>query len=93
MFIVKKTSIIYALCISVLIFSCKRKWTENDRTEFISGCMNGGAVSDMGKEKAREYCQCMLEKIIAKYPNRRDANYIRYDTSLAALATECSKHR
>jgi hypothetical protein len=80
------------ILVTVSIFiSCKTKWSDKDRSEFISGCMQGGAVTDMGKEKAKNYCQCMLEKIIVKYPDRRDAHFMRYDTSLARLAIECSK--
>lgn len=92
MFPVRPALNFFVVVIFLLLFSCERKWTDKDRSEFISGCMHGGAVSDMGEERAKSYCKCMLEKIVVKYPNRQDANYIRYDTTLAMLAAECSKH-
>ena len=84
---------IFVVLFFVFLFSCKGNWTEKDKSEFTSGCMHGGAVSDMGEERAKAYCQCMLEKIIVKYPNSKDAKYLVYDTSLATLARECSKQR
>lgn len=74
----------------VLLFSCKRKWTEKDRSEFVSGCLSK-AVIDLGQDKAKPYCNCLLQKIVAKYPNANDAKYIRYDTTVKQLAKECLK--
>jgi hypothetical protein len=80
--------------IFILIFflpSCKRGWTEKDRAEFLSACTKG-ATQDMGPDKARQYCNCMLEKIVSRYPNALDAKYLKYDTALARMARDCSKH-
>jgi hypothetical protein len=82
---------IFLTVFSCLLYSCKRKWTEKDRSEFTAGCLNGGALKDMGEEKARNYCKCMLDKIVERYPNRNDARFIRYDTTIQKLAAECSK--
>ena len=68
--------------------SCDRKWTEKDKSEFVGGCMSRQA-GELGAEKAKSYCQCLLEKVVQKYPNAYDAPYIKYDTALKKLATDC----
>jgi hypothetical protein len=71
-------------------FSCKRKWTEKNKTDFVSGCMSR-QVKEMGIEKARTYCSCLIEKVVQKYPNANDARYIQYDSSISRLAKDCLK--
>jgi hypothetical protein len=75
-----------------LCFSCKRKWTETDKSEFLGGCLKT-AVKDMGEEKAKPYCSCLLQKIVEKYPNANDAAYIRYDSTNIQLAKDCLKRQ
>jgi hypothetical protein len=70
------------------LFSCKRKWTDKDKNDFYSGCMNG-AVSNKEVTDPKSYCNCLLEKVVAKYPNANDAKYIRYDSSVRRLAKDC----
>src|SRR5689334_13379143 len=54
---------IFLLLISFFLFSCHSRWTEKNRSEFLSSCI-AGATKDMGATKAKAYCQCMLEKIV-----------------------------
>ena len=79
---------IMALLFVVTCFSCKRKWSENDKSEFLGGCLKA-AIRDMGEEKAKPYCNCLLKKIVDKYPNANDAAYIRYDSTNRQLAKDC----
>lgn len=72
------------------LMACKRKWTEKEKTEFVAGCMKG-AVRDMGEEKARLYCDCLLKKLVIRYPNANDVQYLKYDTAIVQLARECLK--
>lgn len=73
-----------------MVSACKRKWTEKDRSEFLSGCLSG-ATRDMDAVRARTYCHCMLEKLIKRYPDARQARYVRYDTAVVRLSKECLK--
>jgi hypothetical protein len=78
------------LVLALCVFSCKRKWTEKNKSDFVSGCLNK-QVKEMGIEKARAYCSCLIEKVIVKYPNANDARYIQYDSAIIRLAKECLK--
>lgn len=79
----------FVLILALAAFmSCGREWTVKDKSEFVSGCLSK-AVIDVGQEKAKTYCHCLLEKVVAKYPNAKDAKYIRYDTSVRQLARAC----
>jgi hypothetical protein len=46
-------------------------------------------VAELGSENAKPYCQCLLDKVVQKYPNAYDAPYIKYDTAIKKLASEC----
>jgi hypothetical protein len=80
----------FCLLCFLLLASCKRKWTQADTSEFLSGCMQG-SVKDMGAEKAAKYCACLVEKVVARYPNAADARYIRYDTAIIRISKDCLK--
>lgn len=43
-------------------------WDSTNRYEFINECMQGVKVKDMAEAKAYEYCNCMLYKLEAKFP-------------------------
>ena len=81
---------ILLLLLLPLAYSCKRKWTDKNKSEFVSGCMST-AVRDknIGDSLARPYCNCLLEKIMEKYPDANDAQYIRYDTAAVRLSRDC----
>jgi hypothetical protein len=83
---------IISIFIMVSFISCKRKWTPDDKTEFIGGCLKG-ALKDMKEEKAKPYCKCLLDKVVAKYPNAKDAAYLKYDSTVVQLAKECLKQQ
>ncbi len=82
---------IIAVLILVVSFpSCKRKWTDTDRREFLSGCMgNASKDSLIGTRFAKTYCECLVESTEAKYPNANDVKYIRYDTAARQLGIQC----
>lgn len=76
--------------IVLICFSCKRKWTEKDKSEFVSACL-ATAVKDsnIGERSAREYCHCLIEKVVEKYPNARDVQYIKYDKDIVTISRAC----
>ena len=71
--------------------SCKRKWTDQDRSDFMSGCLAGGALRDMGPDRAKAYCHCMLDKVMTRYPNANDARFISRDTAMTRIGRDCFK--
>jgi hypothetical protein len=80
--------------IRILLFcsllSCKRKWTDKDKNDFYSGCMSS-AIANKDVTNAKSYCNCLLQKVVAKYPNASDAKYLKYDTTVRELARQCLK--
>jgi hypothetical protein len=80
------------IVISTLVFfSCKnaasKKWSEADRTQFMNSCVTN-ATTALGDGAAREYCNCMLEKIEKKYPNSVDSEKITMGETIA-MAKDC----
>lgn len=80
------------LCLFFAISACKRKWTEKDRSEFVSGCLSV-AMKDplIGDSLARPYCTCLLKKMEQHYPNANDVKYARYDTAIVNMSRDCLK--
>jgi len=76
----------FVLC----LFSCKRKWTDRDKSDFYSGCLSG-AIKNKDIKDPKSYCSCLLQKIVVRYPNANDAKYIKYDSTVRQLARECLK--
>ncbi|MGZ3852011.1 MAG: hypothetical protein ACXVBX_04415 [Flavisolibacter sp.] len=74
----------------LLAFSCTRKWNDKDKSEFYSGCLSS-ATANKDIKDPKNYCSCLLQKVVAKYPNANDAKYIKYDSTVKQLARECMK--
>lgn len=73
-----------------LAVSCNRKWTEKDKSEFMSGCLSGAMRDpDIGDSLAREYCRCLLDTVVKEYPNANDAKYIKYDSAIINMSKGC----
>ena len=75
------------LSVSVL-FSCKNGWSDQDRKQFVGGCVNG-AIKSMKPEKANAYCQCMLQKIQQRYPSPVNSTFMKNDTAVYRIGKEC----
>ncbi|MFL5742737.1 MAG: hypothetical protein ACJ75B_21130 [Flavisolibacter sp.] len=82
----------FLLLISICLICCQSKWTEKNKSDLLSSCI-AGATKDMGATKAKAYCQCMLEKIVRKYPNADDARYLQYDTAMRRMGKDCLQQR
>jgi len=50
--------------------SCKNTWSQEDKDNYMHTCMEGLTTIDSGKATA--YCNCMLDKLVTKYPNVND---------------------
>ena len=82
---------------AVFIFSCGEKkssaskpkeiWPKESRDDYMKSCVQG-AEAQMGKDKAKTYCSCTLDKMQTKYPNPIDALSIDMQ-ALMELAKDC----
>ena len=66
-----------SLCLLVPIIllafsSCKNTWSQEDKDNYRHTCMESLNAPDNTGGKPKEYCDCMLEKLTAKYPNVND---------------------
>ena len=57
-----KQLVLFSILILIL-GSCKRKWTEERKSEFMAGCLSN-AVRDslIGERYARAYCELLARK-------------------------------
>ncbi len=69
-----------------LLGACKNTWNEDDKQAWQQACTEN-AIKWAGSEaKAKTYCDCVLGKMMQKYPNENDAlehmNDLATDTSI-----------
>ncbi len=78
------------LLIGAGCISCNRKWTDEDRKQFIGGCMSTAVADTMiGSRLAKDYCDCLVLEIERKYPDANDVQYIRFDSSARQIGRQC----
>lgn len=82
----------FFLFMIISLISCKSKWTDKDKSDFYSGCLSS-ATTNKDIKDPKTYCSCLLQKVVAKYPNANDAKYIKYDSTVKVLARECLKQQ
>jgi hypothetical protein len=75
----KKYFMIFAATTLVGVFSItscgnNSKWTEKDKMEFLETCVSEASVNTA--IDAETYCDCMLEKIMVKYPDPKDSDKV-----------------
>lgn len=61
------------LPVILLISSCENTWDSEARDLWIQGCMNSARDNNIPEDKAKEMCQCRLEKVMEKHPNFAEA--------------------
>lgn len=64
-------------------------WDDQTKAAFVANCTNE-AKARMNEAAAKEYCDCMLDKIVAKYSNPVDANNMTI-TETQEMAKDCVK--
>ena len=80
----------YILIVLVIFSSCKT-WNEDDKNVYITACMNNARHWAGTEEKARTYCNCVLDKMIEKYPDENDALDHIDDLTRDTALTNCRK--
>lgn len=58
-----------ALCLQ----SCENTWDSETKEMFHQSCMEEATGWAGGEDKAKTYCDCVLEKTMKKYPDYKDA--------------------
>jgi hypothetical protein len=66
-----------------------QSWDEQTKAAFVANCTNE-AKARMNETAAKAYCDCMMEKIAAKYSNPADANNMTIQET-QDMARECVK--
>jgi hypothetical protein len=51
--------------------SCKNTWSQEDKDNYTTTCMEG-LNGQVNPDKAKGYCNCMLDKLVERYPNVND---------------------
>ena len=64
-------------------------WADTTRTGFINNCITE-SKGKMNEDQAREYCNCMLGKIEAKYPDASTASSLTMQ-EMQSMAQDCVK--
>ncbi len=64
-------------------------WDEPNKAEFMEQCISG-AIQQFSNDstKANSYCNCMLQKIEARYPIADSAGTMSYN-EMTVLAKDC----
>ena len=57
----------------VTLFACKNTWNEEDKDAWQEACRENAIRWAGSDAKAKTYCDCVLQKMIQKYPNENDA--------------------
>lgn len=89
----KKSSIIAALFLLAACSSggskktAKSAWPEDQQKAFMENCTNT-AQNGMDPDQAQKYCDCMLQKMMDKYPDVNDAGNINID-EMTDMASGC----
>jgi hypothetical protein len=64
---------IFLIIILFIFSSCKNTWDSEAKDMFHQSCMEDAVTWAPSKDKAKVYCDCVLEKVMAKYPEMNDA--------------------
>lgn len=87
--------IFFVFAIAVMIVSCKSgsgskakgAWSDEEQKAFSDECVNGASAA-MGQDGAKTYCDCMLGKIMAKYPDAEKVGEMNMD-EMTSMAQDC----
>jgi hypothetical protein len=66
----KITPLLFLLLIAS---SCKNTWNREDKDLFYQACTDEAIKWAGTKERAKTYCDCVLQKMEERYPNEQDA--------------------
>ena len=67
------TKLLPLLLFVVLSSSCRETWTTGTKNRFHEACAEEAFKWTGTEALAKTYCDCVLEKMMAKYPHEMDA--------------------
>lgn len=67
------TKIVPATLLLALSFTSCKSWDEPDQQAWKQACMENATKWAADEANAKTYCDCVLEKMMKKYPNVNDA--------------------
>lgn len=65
--------LISAFLITVLLTSCQSAWIQEDKDAFYDACIEDANTWVGDPAKAKQYCDCVVIKVMERYPNVNDA--------------------
>jgi hypothetical protein len=83
-------TILAVVVLSMSLVSCGGGWTEDDKKAFNKDCRDA-VRSDLNDEKAKTYCDCFTDKMVALYPVFNDAMEHRDSAKLEQAKADCRK--
>jgi len=64
--------LIHILPFAILLTSCEG-WHQENKEAFFGACMDDARTWIQDPDKAKTYCECVMIKVMDKYPNVNDA--------------------
>ncbi len=61
------------LLFGLLLFASCKQWDSDDKQVFYQSCMDDAKGWAGSEADAKTYCDCVLEKVVKKYPSESDA--------------------
>ena len=58
---------------SLMLASCEGAWIQEDRDAFYEACMDDANTWTGDPAKSKQYCECVMIKVMERYPNVNDA--------------------
>lgn len=69
----KQIKFVVFICLILALSSCKNTWDEESKDAWRSACLENAHNMFATPKQASTYCDCVLDKIIERYPNLNDA--------------------
>lgn len=61
------------LAIVVSCTSCRNAWNQSDKDAFYEACVDDANTWTGDPAKSKQYCECVMVKVLDRYPNVNDA--------------------
>ena len=78
--------IFFLIAATCILSSCKDTWPEEYKQQYHKTCMDGALSWAKSDADAKTYCDCVLEKTVAKYSNVEELmvhmHEVQFDTSI-----------
>ncbi len=71
--VMKKLILPFIILSTAILYSCNNGWHQENKDAFYEACMDDANTWINDPDKARTYCECVIIKVMEKYPNVDDA--------------------